>query len=48
MKVINPNDVKVYNVSAGKAMPEWITDRKRRTLLKGDVGKSHINLFYIM
>lgn len=28
------NNVKIYNLSAGKAIPEWLTDRKRRQLLK--------------
>lgn len=28
------NNVKIYNLSAGKAMPEWLSDRKRRQLLK--------------
>lgn len=28
------NNVKIYNLSAGKAMPEWLSDRKRRKLLK--------------
>jgi len=31
------NDVKVYNLSAGKALPEWLTERKRRQLAKRDV-----------
>lgn len=37
MQVSQPNDVKVYNLSAGKSLPEWISDRKKRQLLKGDV-----------
>lgn len=28
------NDVKIYNLAAGKALPDWLTDRKRRKLLK--------------
>ena len=40
MQVSTANDVKVYNLSAGKSLPEWISDRKKRTLLKNDVGKS--------
>ncbi|KAG7169607.1 Nucleolar protein 10-like [Homarus americanus] len=31
------NNVKVYNLSAGKSLPEWLTDRKRRQLSKRDV-----------
>ena len=40
MQVSTANDVKVYNLSVGKTLPEWISDRKRRTLLKNDVGKA--------
>ena len=38
MQVTTANDVKVYNLSAGKSLPEWISERKRRTLLKNDIG----------
>jgi ribosome biogenesis protein ENP2 len=38
MQVTTTNDVKVYNLSAGRSLPEWISERKRRTLLKKDVG----------
>lgn len=31
------NDVKQYNLTAGKSLPEWLDERKRRTLLKKDV-----------
>lgn len=31
------NNVKVYNLSAGKSLPDWLTDRKRRQLTKRDV-----------
>ncbi|VDP46661.1 unnamed protein product [Soboliphyme baturini] len=31
------NDVKVYNLTAGKSLPEWLSERKRRKLLRGDV-----------
>ena len=37
MQVNTSNDVKVYNLSAGKSLPNWITDRKRRQLEKSDV-----------
>lgn len=39
MEVSTSNDVKVYNLSAGKSLPEWISDRKKRTLLKNDLGE---------
>ncbi len=53
MQVSTANSVKVYNLSAGKSLPEWISERKRRTLLKTDIGELtppgpslHISLFY--
>ena len=30
-------DVKQYNLTAGKSLPDWLDERKRRTLLKKDV-----------
>lgn len=38
MQVSAASDVKVYNLSAGRSLPEWISERKRRMLLKNDVG----------
>jgi ribosome biogenesis protein ENP2 len=38
MQVTTSHDTKVYNLSAGKSLPEWISERKRRSLLKHDVG----------
>ncbi|KAK4324156.1 hypothetical protein Pmani_005159 [Petrolisthes manimaculis] len=35
------NNVKVYNLSAGKSLPDWLTDRKRRKLSKRDVDFRH-------
>ncbi|XP_063972558.1 nucleolar protein 10 [Diachasmimorpha longicaudata] len=37
MQVSNPNNVKIYNLSAGKTLPEWLSERKRRALLKKNV-----------
>ncbi|XP_077991295.1 nucleolar protein 10-like [Glandiceps talaboti] len=37
MQVSNPNNVKIYNLSVGKSLPEWLSDRKRRQLLKNDI-----------
>jgi ribosome biogenesis protein ENP2 len=31
------NDVKQYNLTAGRSLPEWLDERKRRSLLKKDV-----------
>uniref|UniRef100_V9KAD6 Nucleolar protein 10-like protein n=1 Tax=Callorhinchus milii TaxID=7868 RepID=V9KAD6_CALMI len=36
MQVYSVNDVKVYNLSCGKSLPEWLSDRKKRALLKKD------------
>uniref|UniRef100_A0A3B4DPK1 Nucleolar protein 10 n=1 Tax=Pygocentrus nattereri TaxID=42514 RepID=A0A3B4DPK1_PYGNA len=37
MQVSSVNDVKIYNLSHGKSLPEWLSDRKKRTLQKKDV-----------
>uniref|UniRef100_A0A915AVI3 Nucleolar protein 10 n=2 Tax=Parascaris univalens TaxID=6257 RepID=A0A915AVI3_PARUN len=37
MQVSLANDVKIYNLSAGKSIPEWISDRKRRKLEQKDI-----------
>ncbi|OTF70299.1 nucleolar protein 10-like protein [Euroglyphus maynei] len=37
MQVSEVNDIKTYNLSKGKTIPEWLSDRKRRLLLKKDV-----------
>jgi hypothetical protein len=34
MQVSTTNDVKIYNLSAGKSLPDWISERKRRLLVK--------------
>lgn len=39
MEVTERFGAKVYNLSAGKSLPEWISDRKKRTLLKNDIGE---------
>ena len=36
MQVANPNNIKIYNLSAGKSLPEWLSDRKKRSLQKQD------------
>ncbi|XP_066273981.1 nucleolar protein 10-like [Branchiostoma lanceolatum] len=36
MQVSTPNNVKIYNLIAGKTLPEWLTDRKKRDLQKKD------------
>ncbi|CAG9825089.1 unnamed protein product [Phaedon cochleariae] len=37
MQVSDPNNVKIYNLSVGKSLPEWLSERKRRALLKKNV-----------
>jgi len=37
MQVSSTNDVKIYNLSAGKSLPDWISERKRRQLVKQDI-----------
>ncbi|EGD81470.1 hypothetical protein PTSG_02188 [Salpingoeca rosetta] len=36
LKVFEANDVKVYNLTAGRDVPMWLSERKRRQLLKKD------------
>lgn len=35
------NDVKIYNLSAGKTLPDWLSDKKRRQLLKKNTELRH-------
>ncbi|XP_046676554.1 nucleolar protein 10 [Homalodisca vitripennis] len=37
MQVSDPNNVKIYNLSAGKSLPDWLSDRKRRALQNKDI-----------
>jgi hypothetical protein len=32
MEVIAPTGVKIYNVSAGKTLPEWMEEKKKKSL----------------
>ncbi|XP_038057332.1 nucleolar protein 10-like [Patiria miniata] len=41
MQVSKANNVKVYNLSLGKSLPEWLSDRKRRALQKSDRDLQH-------
>ncbi len=38
MQVTTSNDVRIYNLSAGKSLPDWLEERKRRALVKSDEG----------
>jgi len=33
MQVTNLNDVKQYNLTQGRSLPDWLDERKRRKLL---------------
>lgn len=37
MQVNTSNDIKIYNLSAGKSLPDWISARKRRQAEKADI-----------
>lgn len=37
MEVSSINNVKIYNLSHGKSLPEWLSDRKKRALQNKDV-----------
>jgi len=37
MQVSKSNDIKIYNLSAGKSVPQWLSERKRRNLEQKDV-----------
>lgn len=37
MEVSALNDVKIYNLSSGKLLPEWLSDRKRRKLQQQNI-----------
>ncbi|KAM6979798.1 nucleolar protein 10 [Aplochiton taeniatus] len=37
MQISRVNDIKIYNLSHGKSLPEWLSDRKKRALQKQDV-----------
>uniref|UniRef100_A0A674C5E1 Nucleolar protein 10 n=1 Tax=Salmo trutta TaxID=8032 RepID=A0A674C5E1_SALTR len=37
MQISSVNDVKIYNLSHGKSLPEWLSDRKKRALQNNDV-----------
>ncbi|XP_068621190.1 nucleolar protein 10 isoform X2 [Battus philenor] len=37
MQVSEIDNVKIYNLSAGKSLPEWLSERKKRAVLKKNV-----------
>lgn len=41
MQVSSANDVKIYNLSAGRSLPEWLSDRKKRMLARKNAEIRH-------
>ena len=37
MNVFCPNDINIYDLSGGKKLPDFLSERKRRDLLRKDV-----------
>ena len=44
MQSTNVNGVSIYNLSTGKAMPRWLSDRQRRQLSRQDEYRNRIDL----
>ena len=44
MSVEMLNDVKVYNLSSGKTMPEWLDERQRRRIANSDEFKHRVEI----
>ncbi|KAL8582117.1 hypothetical protein ACOMHN_004037 [Nucella lapillus] len=38
MQVLSANNVKIYDLSCGKSIPDWLSEKKKRKLLKSDQG----------
>jgi len=36
MEVIAPNGVRIYNISASRSLPSWISDKKKKALKKNE------------
>ena len=37
MEVFNPNGINIYNLSGGKSLPDFLSERKRKDMLRKDV-----------
>ena len=37
MDVYRPNDINIYNLSGGKSLPDFLSERKRKKMLRQDV-----------
>lgn len=44
MQIISPNGEKIFNLTAGKTMPEWLEEAKKRSLRKNQEYRSRITL----
>ena len=46
-QVTESRGVKVYNVSSGKTLPQWLSDKKKKSLRKDEEYKSRIELIQV-
>jgi ribosome biogenesis protein ENP2 len=44
MEVIAPNGVRIYNISASRSLPSWISDKKKKALKKNEDYRRRIEL----
>ena len=44
MEIINPNGVKIYNLSCGKPIPDFLSKKKRKELAKDESYRTRIEL----
>ena len=42
--VPNAEDIKIYNVSIGKTLPQWVKDKRKKGQNQKDPGKSYFQL----
>lgn len=47
MRVQELNGVKVYNVSSDKAVPEWLTEKRKRALRKDEEYIGRVTLLQV-
>jgi len=46
MNVAAPDGVKIYNLSSGKTLPAWLSDKKKKALRKDAEFQKRIELLY--
>lgn len=42
--LLNPNGIKIYNVSIGKSLPDWLSEKKKRSLRKDEEYRRRLEL----